>query len=274
MRQGLHMLIAGLILTLVFTGCSGLPQVETTIHQNERGIVSLRTFADPTVKATHPMTLEPFILARALRGLYVKEEKAMLGGLIDGGAVKRPTFTDEQIVFLAPLLSTALAQATDEEQITFSLIDYVQSKKRHTKGVLYVSEPALHLILTQYQVSAERPTLLSRPSYSFSRPKRWTLGFSPDTGLLDEFNDVPIGNNSDGRMLKIAYNRVPSHSNSSSSNINSEHSDEKVANPDALAHENKSGAELKTLKEELKELQNSLSEQNRKLDRLEKRVNP
>ena len=273
MRQGLHVLIAGLILTLAVTGCSGMPQVETTIHQNERGIVSLRTFADPTVKATHPKTLEPFILARALRGLYVKEEKAMLGELIDGEAVKRPTFTDEQIVFLAPLLATALAQATDEEQITFSLIDYMQSKKRQTKGVLYVSEPALHLTLTQFQVSAERPTLLSRPSYSFNRPNRWTLGFSPNTSLLDEFNDILIGN-SDRRMLKIAYNRIPSPSNSSSSKINTEHSPEDVANPDALAHENKGGAELKTLKEELKQLQNSLGEQNRKLDRLEKRVNP
>ena len=272
MRQGLHVLIAGLILTLVVTGCFSMPQVETTIHENKRGIVGLRTFADPTVKASHPKTLEPFILARALHGLYVKEEKALLGEVIAGGTVKRPTFTNEQIVFLAPLLATALAQATDQEQVIFSLIEDVQSKKQHTKGVLYVSGPALHVTLTQYQVSAERPTLLSRPSYSFNRPKRWTLGFSPNTSLLDEFNDISIGNNSDRRMLKIAYNRIPNPSNSSSSNINTKHSPEDVTNSNALPNGN--GRELKALKEELKQLQNSLGEQNRKLDRLEKRVTP
>ena len=121
--------VGSLALIMSISACSLVPTVQTPIHQSERGTIALRTFSDPEFKASHPKTLESTMMFQVLQGLRVQEQKSTLSKLMAGDVPPVPAFSQDQILYLAPLLTSAFSQATAEEQVTFLLNNNTSSKK-------------------------------------------------------------------------------------------------------------------------------------------------
>jgi len=69
------------------------------------------------------------MMLRVLQGLRVQEQKSTLSKLMTGDVPPVPAFSQDQILYLAPLLTSAFSQATAEEQVTFLLNNNTSSKK-------------------------------------------------------------------------------------------------------------------------------------------------
>ena len=104
----------------VFIGsCSWTPQVETELHNSPKGIVSLRTIGDDGLRSDHPVEIKTATMERVLRGAHKFRDVRLIEGLIEGDAKPLHLFSQYQIAFLAPQLTSALAQATPEEEVIF-----------------------------------------------------------------------------------------------------------------------------------------------------------
>ena len=105
---------------LQFTvGCLWTPQIETELHNSSRGIVSLRTLADDSLPTDHPVIISPTTMEQILRGAHTFRDPRLIEGLITDDDKPKRLFSQSQIAFLAPLLTSALGQATPEENVFF-----------------------------------------------------------------------------------------------------------------------------------------------------------
>ena len=255
------------------SGCALTPTIRTPIHESDRGIVALRTFSDPNFQASHPKDFEPSIISRVLKGLYVREQREPLARFLTDDESPIPAFSTNQITFLSPHLNSALSQATAEEQITFLLTETMSNQLARTEGILFIQGPILHLALTHYRVPSSSPTLLSKPTTSFNRPKEWRLAFYPITALTNPTEEVPIHPDySAENALHIQYDRL--------SQFPVTTSDRKVdavpldsALPEGSVTDTKIQKELESLQQELDNLKKSLKGQDRKIEDLENHLN-
>lgn len=99
--------------------CTWTPQIETELHNSPQGIVSLRTIGDDSLRADHPVEIKKATMARVLRGAHKFRDVRLIEGLITDDDKPVGLFSQTQIAFLAPLLTSALAQATPEEEVLF-----------------------------------------------------------------------------------------------------------------------------------------------------------
>jgi hypothetical protein len=205
-----------LALLLNISACSFVPTVQTPIHQSEQGAIALRTFSDPEFKASHPKTLASTIMLQVLQGLRVQEQKSTLAKLITGDVPPAPAFSQDQILYLAPILTSAFSQATAEEQVTFLLTNNSSNEITHTEGALFIEDSFLYLSISQYRTPSTQPALLSKPTSSFNRPKEWELKFYPISALRNQTDRVRVSNDDTIlNMLHIDFNRLaqPAESN-------------------------------------------------------------
>lgn len=260
------------LFTTFLTGCFSVPRVKTHIHESPRGKVTLRTFSDPSFRTTHPQIVEPSVLTQLLRGLHIQEQKEPIASLITGQTLTERTFTEGEISFLAPLLASALRQATAEEQVLFSLSNQTRTGTEQTEGSLYIDGPALQFTLTHYRFNSPRPALLSRPSYSFNRPRLWRLVFYPEGAVLHT-----AGDSLTPKSLAIRYERLSTYPASAfrmpATREGSSVSGSSTSSP-ASGNDQQTERELETMKEELEKLRKSLREQDSKLEDLEKQIPP
>ena len=161
---------------LLAWGCTFSPQPELTIHDSPKGSVYLARVSDKAFQAAHPIKLDPAIISRVLRGVYVQGEKTALQSLFTTQKQSVRVFSDEETEFLAPLIAMALAQAASDQQVSFLLNQigaptYSQkggaalgssepplslTPKEITSAMLYAHGLSLHLTLTQYRHRPER----------------------------------------------------------------------------------------------------------------------
>ena len=106
-------------LLVLIEACSWTPQIETELHNSSRGIVSLRTMEDNSLRADHPVDITMTTMEQILRGAHKFRDPRLIEGLITDDDKPKRLFSQAQIRFLAPLLSSALAQATPEEEVLF-----------------------------------------------------------------------------------------------------------------------------------------------------------
>lgn len=237
-------------------GCFATPRVETTIHESPQGAVSLKEFSDPSVRADHPVSLEPSLLSKTLSGVHVQERKTIVESVLTGAIPFVRVFTDEQVHFLAPLLQSALSQATPEEQVLFSLTGEMSGRQLVTEGSLYASRGNLYLALTSYGLQPQQPATLSRPSHSFDRPKRWALMFQPEAALLNRDEDIQVSlDESQPNRLTISLAFLKQY-------------------PLRATEEIRRDKQVEAMEEELHQLRQSLEQQQDKLDRLERELAP
>ena len=261
-----------LVLIMNISACSLVPTVQTPIHQSERGTVALRTFSDPGFKASHPKALESTMMFLVLQGLRVQEEKGTLAKLMTDDMPSAPAFSQDQILYLAPLLTSAFSQATAEEQVTFLLTNNSSNQKTHTEGRLFIEDSFLYLSISQYQTPFTQPTLLSKPTSSFNRPKEWELTFYPISALHNQTEGVRVTTDDTIlNMLHIDYNRL----NKIAESRKEESLKSSISHPDASEASipaPKKQEEIDVLKKEVEDLKDSLRGQDKKLQELENQI--
>ena len=169
---------------ITISGCTSSPRPELTIHDSPRGTVYLERIQDSSFQATHPTTLELSTIARALRGIHVRDDKNALQALFASQSATARVFTDEDADFLAPLIAIAIAKATPDQRIGFRIIQvgspsYTQKEgagfgsseppltlapKETTVGAFFAHGRSLHMSLTQYRRRPIKPDVIGGPN--------------------------------------------------------------------------------------------------------------
>ena len=81
---------------------------------------------DQSIQATHPIGLDPLLIAQILKGIEIQDQERGLQKLLIGPPPPVPVFSDDQIQFLAPLLAEGLRRRR-----RISVLAIVS--RRHTK---------------------------------------------------------------------------------------------------------------------------------------------
>ncbi|MCS6897769.1 MAG: hypothetical protein NZM29_07315, partial [Nitrospira sp.] len=263
------------------TGCGGMKPQIATIHEESRGAVFLETVRDKSFQAAHPIRLDETTIANVLRGVHTKEKPGLV--LLLGKALMAAnlsdirTFSEDDIAFLAPHLSTALAQAAPNQRVAFRLYSVpeghvraakAQDTKEVTGGYLSAEGLSLNLTLTHYRyrpgkIDKTQPHQLPDPDGLRNREVR----FIPEKALRQEIGSSRWFGGSDERTLVIDYhllNRLltlpPVTQPAATATVG------QPVQPAPSASE----ADLRAFREELKAMQKRLAEQEAELERLRK----
>ena len=181
-------LMAGLLL-IIASACSTGPEHDITLHETDRGAVYLDRISDRSFQAAHPITLSTDTMGQVLRGVAVKENRELLGGLILGKPEAVLVFREEDIQFLAPLLVEGLTKAAPDQKVSFRVVQRGMPWES-TTGSFYAYRESLYLTipwlipLSQYGSGGQAPppTILFFPesakrsdSYDNARAAESTL---------------------------------------------------------------------------------------------------
>ena len=153
-----------LLLCLAAWGCTSTAQQKLTIHDSPRGTVYLEKIRDNAIQATHPITLDADTIARTLRGIYVREDRSTMQGLLTSvisPSTAKHVFSDEDVDFLAPLIASAFTKASADQWIGFR-IPSSGSPAESITGNLFVYGRSLQFNLTrlpplQYAAMVDSP---------------------------------------------------------------------------------------------------------------------
>ncbi len=172
------------------SACVTVPRVTTSVFDGQQGSIALRVFAKPTQRAQHPVTLEPHIIQRVLKGLYVQDTQGLLESVLSNNNPPIQAFTEKEIHFLVPHVIAGLEKATPEEEIIFQVHSNPTHRTQFTSGSLFYLDNTLHVTIRGYHQTSNKSPLLSRPSNSFSRPKMWTMVFQPSRAVMNNSVDA------------------------------------------------------------------------------------
>ncbi|HKN88536.1 MAG TPA: hypothetical protein VJV04_16835 [Nitrospiraceae bacterium] len=132
---------------------------------------------------SHPADIDVEEMARLLKGFSVQDHRTALQRWFQGEAPLEPVFREEEITWLAPRLSQALAAAHPDERVTF-YISYPQTsiKREITSGGLYVQNGRLHFILGNYRI------VYGIPAYGMVYDRRYPVAPTASKGFDVFFN--------------------------------------------------------------------------------------
>ena len=159
---------------LVMVGCAGTRPNNTSIHDDAAGSVFLEPVSDSSYQAAHPLKLPETTVADLLRGVHTKEKSGLL--LLLGKALKSTnlndirTFSEDDIAFLTPHITAALAQAAPHQRIGFHLYSIppisqsakTNQQKETTSGYLFADGHSVHFTMTQYRYRPGKPSTSSQ----------------------------------------------------------------------------------------------------------------
>lgn len=177
--------------------------------------MSLQKISDQSVQASHPITVEPHLIARVLSGLRVQERQRVLQEMLAGSSSATPVFSEEQVQFLAPRIATALTTATAGEAVAFLVTSPRPDTSRvesavteTTAGSLYTYGLSLYVTLSQYRYTPGQPNAdgsAHRRLPDSSGLSNRTLHFTPSAAQRPEGFYQPTGGASTDRVLAIDY---------------------------------------------------------------------
>ena len=211
-----HLLLLAL-LCVVGTACSTTAPTGTILFEDPRGSVSLQTFSNPSIQASHPINLEPALLAQLLRGLEIDDGgvgahhvKSMQSS-ITGAVAISPLFSEDQVQFLAPLLAEGLRKATPNESVEYRVVTTHEPSNRFqapitetTSGSLYGYGRQLYVILSQYRYNLML-TRISQEQVDYSSLRWRTLRFTPKAALRADSPNPPTMEKSTDRFVAVDY---------------------------------------------------------------------
>ena len=216
----LRVLLLGCI-PLLIAGCAG-SRPTTSIQETSIGSVFLESVSDSSFQASHPIKLSETTVGDVLRGIHTKEKSGLL--LLLGKAAKSTnlndirTFSEDEIAFLTPHITAALAQATATQRVGFRIYSTpylapsakTAPQRETTAGYLFADGLSLHVILTQYRhYPGKRPTASQkepRPLPDTDGLRDREVTFLPEGAVRSDVYDRSswIGKSED-RSLAIDY---------------------------------------------------------------------
>ena len=135
---------------LLISACAMSHTVEDTVFADgPRGAVLLQRVDDAWFKTAHPVSVSPLLLTHVLRGVQVQPAP-------DDEITAVRVFSDEEIAFLSPLMSTALSKAAKSQLVAFRVTHDSGPNSEMTGGLLFTRGRILHLWLTQYRANGAR----------------------------------------------------------------------------------------------------------------------
>lgn len=273
-------------------GCAGA-RPSTPIHEAAAGTVFLENVPDKSFQAAHPIKLSETTVADVLRGVHTKEKTGLL--LLLGKALKSTnlndirTFSEDDIAFLTPHITTALAQATPGQQVGFRIYSMftpeisqspkVNQNKEITSGYVFADGLSLHFTLTQYRY---RPGKKSSASLKEPRPLPDTDGlrdrevtFLPEAAVRPDAYDRSgwIGQSED-RSIAVDYQLLARVLSAPLPPVTqpvpavAPVPQQPQSIPVQTPSGGKNDVDLQAFKEELKALQKKVDEQTAELERL------
>ena len=252
------------LLCLAGTACSTTAPTGTILFEDTRGSVSLQTISDPLIQASHPIKLEPALLAQLLTGLKIHDEGIGPHRLVTGFAgqpTTYPLFSEDQIQFLAPPLAEGLRTATANQSVEFRVATTHEGSNRFqspttetTAGFLYAQGRELYVILTQFRYNPMRTNLdfadipyRSQMPLDYSGLRYRTLRFTPKAALRADSPNPPTMEKYSDRFVAVDYQLL----------------DQATRAAEALARTTEALAlEVETLKQELESIKIQLGSQN------------
>lgn len=283
----LSLLILG-CLPLLIVGCAS-SRPTTPIHEAPLGSVFLEPVADSSFQASHPIKLSETTIGDVLRGIHTKEKAGFL--LLLGKAAKSTnlsdirTFSEDDIAFLTPHLTAALAQASSAQRVGFRIYStpYIAPtaktapQRATTAGYLFADGLSLHVILTQYR---HYPGKRSTASQKEPRPLPDTDGlrdrevtFLPEGAVRSDVYDRSswVGRSED-RSLAIDYQLLARLLTPPPPPVPAPQPFQAVTAPPPPPLQTppvvKQDTELQAFKEEMKALRKKVDEQESELQRL------
>ncbi|MBS0149727.1 MAG: hypothetical protein JSR31_02230 [Nitrospira sp.] len=271
-------------LALLIVGCAGshptIPIQETSI-----GSVFLEPVSDSSFQASHPIKLSETTVGDVLRGIHTKEKAGFL--LLLGKAAKSTnlndirTFSEDEIAFLTPHVTAALAQANSTQRVGFRVhsTSYITSsakaaqQRETTAGYLFADGLSLHIVLTQYR---HYPGKRSTASQKEPRPlpdadglRDREVTFLPEGAVRSDVYDRSswIGKSED-RSLAIDYQLLARLLTPPPPPTPPPQSVPVVTAPPQAPPVVKQDTELQAFKEEMKALRKKVDEQEAELQRL------
>ena len=276
--------------------CSWTPQIETELHNSSQGMVLLRTMEDSSLRGDHPVDIKGTTMEQILRGAHTFRDPRLIEGLITDNDKPKRLFSQTQIGFLAPLLSSALAQATPEEEVFFQCTSEYEGappikgnilvhdstlffkweeplskpkvlakQHRRTSGLMDPSMPQGHMI-TFFPYEAIRVEDDST-KYYLKRLGENTLAidYSVLAGLPKAVFDIPELQDEDGKSTdkedSLKDQDQPSARSRTSEDPTSAGTSETPSD---------ASSDIRTLKEQMEQLQKEVDKQQEELDRMKK----
>jgi hypothetical protein len=281
------------LLCVVGTACSTTAKTETILFEDPRGSVSLQTISDPSIQASHPINLEPALLAQLLRGLELHDEglghehvQGIQSFIVGAAATTYPLFSEDQVQFLAPLLAEGLRTATPNESIEYRVVTTREGSNRFqspitvtTAGSLYAYSRQLYVILSQYRYNPMLTNLSVRDSsgrqatVDYSGLMYRTLRLTPKAAQRADSPDPPTMEKPTDRFVAVDYQLLDQAWRASAAKRRAAPQGEQGAAPigesleatrasEAQAHNTAALAqEVETLKKQLESIQKQLGNQ-------------
>lgn len=209
--------IALMLFCLVCSACGTTTSTGKILFEDARGVVSLQTMPDQSIHATHPISLEPALIAQVLRGMAVQYQERGLQGWLAGSWAPVPVFSEDQIQFLAPLIAEGLRTAAPDQRIEYRALatqegSFLESSTTETtSGSLYAYGRQLYITLSQYRSSPKKTNVNAGTMSSRNRPpdssglKNHVVVFTPSSAQRSDAFDPPEIEKTTDRFLAVDY---------------------------------------------------------------------
>ena len=291
------------LLCVVGAACGTTAPTGKILFEDPRGTVSLQTISDRSIQATHPINLDPTLLAQILRGIEIQDQEHGLQKFLAGQSAPIPVFSDDQIRFLAPLLAEGLRTAAADQSVEYRVQathtgSFLSSSTTETTaGSLYAYGRQLYVTLSQYRCDPFLANIVNKggsikpppPDYSCLRDR--TLLFTPSAAQRSDSFDPPTGEKSTDRFLAIDYELLqhatpavattghrapqPGTGASDASSQTTEALAQREAEIQALKDiVNKNVSQVETLRKELQSVQKQLESQPTRQDSQKQKTAP
>jgi hypothetical protein len=186
-----YIILAGFVISTLSlgSGCAWIGSSSATVYEDEEVRVSGEP--DPSlssrgsVRNDHPATLETAQVAMLLKGVEVERQPGLLKSLISG-PTREPAFNESEISVLARHVKEALARASPEERVSFTLKNVSPSQAPEvTSGKVWLRAGRLHFLLDRYRAPEGGQSRIPTPyQSSFNRGQAASQRVQPDYVVL------------------------------------------------------------------------------------------
>ncbi|HET7437875.1 MAG TPA: hypothetical protein VFJ56_00125 [Nitrospira sp.] len=267
------------------SACSTGPEVDMTIHKSPLGAVYLERISDRSFQAAHPIRIDSNTIALVLRGVLVRSDQGVLQNLLAGKPDALRAFSDDDVAYLAPLISDGLMRAAADQQVGFRIEQIgipgyservgagvgssepplTLRPRETTTGVIYAYGRSLYLTLTQYRYRQEPATTISMANRRIpdaSGLVNHTVSFIPEAAKRpDSYHDA----RSTDKTLVIDYEFLASLPASSGAPASVQSAPTPTtssqATPSGKVEPAQKDSDIEALRKELQEIKRQLAEQ-------------